>query len=98
LSKFYGIAAARRPTIAIPARWRNRAAHTEHNCGLVIESGQADALAEAITRLSNVPQSLVAMGERARAMVEAHFTRHQALDRWSSKRASVVDAVDENSC
>jgi hypothetical protein len=23
------------------------------------------------------------MGQRARAMLEAHFTRRQALDRWS---------------
>jgi len=48
-----------------------------------IEPGQADALAEAITRLSNDPQSLAAMGLRARALLEAHFTRRQALDHWS---------------
>jgi len=83
-SKFYGIAAAGRPTIAITARDGEIARLIEeHSCGLVIEPGQADALAEAITRLSNDPQSLAAMGQRARALLEAHFTRRQALDHWS---------------
>jgi hypothetical protein len=30
------------------------------------------------------------MGQRARAMLEAHFTRRQALDRWSD----VLDRVE----
>jgi glycosyltransferase involved in cell wall biosynthesis len=90
-SKFYGIAAAGRPTIAITARDGEIARLVlEHSCGLVIEPGQADALAEAIARLSNDPQSLAAMGQRARAMLEAHFTRRQALDRWSD----VLDRVE----
>ena len=90
-SKFYGIAAAGRPTIAITARDGEIARLIqEHSCGLVIEPGRADALAEAITRLSNDAQSLAAMGQRARAMLEAHFTRRQALDRWSD----VLDRVE----
>jgi colanic acid biosynthesis glycosyl transferase WcaI len=90
-SKFYGIAAAGRPTIAITAHDGEIARLIqEHSCGLVIEPGQADALAEAITRLSNDPQSLAAMGQRARAMLEAHFTHRQALDRWSD----VFDRVE----
>jgi glycosyltransferase involved in cell wall biosynthesis len=48
----------------------------------VIEPKQADALADAIARLSSDPQSLAAMGVRARAILGAHFTRRQALDRW----------------
>ena len=55
-SKFYGIAAAGRPTIAITSRQGEIARLVlEHNCGLVIEPGQADALADAIARLSTDP-------------------------------------------
>jgi glycosyltransferase involved in cell wall biosynthesis len=85
------IAAAGRPTIAITARDGEIARLVqEQKCGLVIEPGQADALAQAIARLSGDPQSLVAMGQRARAMLEAYFTGRQALDHWSD----VLDRVE----
>ena len=91
-SKFYGIAAAGRPTIAITARDGEIARLVlEHRCGLVIEPGQADALADAIARLSTDPQSLAAMGARARAMLDANFTRRQALERWRD----LLDRVEQ---
>ncbi len=62
------------------------------SCGLVIEPGQADALAEAIARLSTDPQSLAAMGARARAMLDSNFTRRQALARWRD----VLDRVEQS--
>jgi glycosyltransferase involved in cell wall biosynthesis len=62
----------------------------EHKCGLVIEPGQAAALAEAIARLSSDAQLLATMGARARAMLDANFTRRQALDRWRD----VLDRVE----
>ena len=92
-SKFYGIAAAGRPTIAITARDGEIARLVlEHKCGVVIEPGQADALADAIARLSSDPQSLAAMGEHARAMLDAHFTRRQAFERWRD----VLDRVEQS--
>ena len=93
-SKFYGIAAAGRPTIAITARDGEIARLIqEHNCGLVIEPGQAEALAQTITHLSSDPRSLAAMGQRARAMLEANFSRRQALNRWRD----VLDRVEQSS-
>jgi colanic acid biosynthesis glycosyl transferase WcaI len=90
-SKFYGIAAAGRPMIAITARDGEIAQLIqEHKCGLVIEPGQAAALAEAIARLSSDAQLLATMGARARAMLDANFTRRQALDRWRD----VLDRVE----
>jgi colanic acid biosynthesis glycosyl transferase WcaI len=92
-SKFYGIAAAGRPIIAITARDGEIARLVlEHQCGLVIEPGQADALAEAIARLSTDSQSLATMGARARAMLDEHFTRRQAFDRWRD----VLDRVEHS--
>ena len=91
-SKFYGIAAAGRPMIAITARDGEIAQLVvKHQCGLVVEPGQAHALAKAIARLSIDPQSVSAMGTRARAMLDANFTRRQALDRWRD----VLNYIDE---
>jgi glycosyltransferase involved in cell wall biosynthesis len=82
-SKFYGIAAAGRPTIAITASDGEIARLVQqHKCGLVIEPGQVDALVAALVRLSTDPSSLTTMGTRARIMLDAHFTRRQAIDRW----------------
>jgi len=84
-SKIYGIAAAGRPVIAICARDGEIAQMvTQHHCGIVIEPGQADALVESILRLSEDAELRAAMGLSARAMLDANFTRRQALERWGS--------------
>ena len=90
-SKFYGIAAAGRPILAITARDGEIARLVqEHNCGLVIEPGQADTLAAALAQLSTDTPSLAAMGLRARAMLDARFTRRHAFDQWSD----VLDRIE----
>jgi colanic acid biosynthesis glycosyl transferase WcaI len=82
-SKFYGIAAASRPVIAITATDGEIALLVKkYECGLVVEPGNADALVEALAFLSADSKGTVAMGARARAMLDAHFTRHQSLARW----------------
>jgi glycosyltransferase involved in cell wall biosynthesis len=82
-SKFYGIAAAGRPIIAITDKDGEIARLVEqHGCGLVTAPGQADELAETIARLSTQAERVAEMGSRARAMLEAHFTRRQAFRRW----------------
>jgi glycosyltransferase involved in cell wall biosynthesis len=82
-SKFYGVAAAGRPIIAITARDGEIARLVEQaKCGLVIEPGQAKTLAQEILRLSADTEAVSAMGARARAMLDAKFTRRQALARW----------------
>jgi glycosyltransferase involved in cell wall biosynthesis len=92
-SKFYGIAAAGRPIIAITARDGEIARLVQqHKCGLIIEPGQADALAAALAQLSTDTHSLVAMGVHARTMLDAHFTRRQSLDRWRN----VLDRVEQS--
>ena len=84
-SKFYGIAAAGRPVIAITAKNGEIAQLVEqHACGLVIEPGNAKALAEAITALSGDTERVAAMGKRARAMLDNNFTRRQAFARWQA--------------
>ena len=89
-SKFYGIAAAGRPVIAITAKDGEFARLIrQHDCGFVIEPGHADALAGTLTRLSSDTKCLAAMGLRAREMLEAHFARQHAFERWRSLLADI---------
>ena len=92
-SKFYGIAAAGRPMIAITAKDGEVARLIEqHECGFVIEPGNVDALVKALVALSTDAEGRAALGGRARAMLEAHFTRQQAIERWRD----LLDTVGES--
>src|SRR5215469_4284215 len=83
-SKFYGIAAAGKPIIVIGDKDGEIARLVQqHGCGIVIAPGNADALVDALRRFSNAPETISEMGRRARAMLDGHFTRQQALQRWS---------------
>jgi len=83
--ELYGIAAAGRPIIAVGAsdgevgRLVRR-----HNCGVLVEPGQGELLADRLRCLRANPGRLAEMGRRARAMLEVHFTRRQAFERWRS--------------
>jgi len=82
-SKFYGIAAAGKPIIAIAAKDGELARLVQqHACGVVIEPGDADALVGTLRRLSTERGLLAEMGVRARQMLDAHFTRQKGFERW----------------
>lgn len=91
-SKFYGIAAAGRPIIAVTAATGEIARLVEaHKCGYVVEPGDVRSLIKTIVCLSeNQPQTR-AMGRRARQMLEASFTRRHTLDKWRSLIAEVAN-------
>lgn len=82
-SKFYGIAAAGRPVIAVTdgdgeiARLVARDA-----CGIVVTPGDAAGLATVILALAGDPERIAAMGSAARAMVERDYGRVGAFQRW----------------
>jgi glycosyltransferase involved in cell wall biosynthesis len=83
-SKFYGIAAAGRPVIAITAPDGDITRLVQqHDCGIVITPGDATTLADDLTSLAANPARTDEMGRRARAMLEASFTRQRACARWS---------------
>jgi colanic acid biosynthesis glycosyl transferase WcaI len=84
-SKFYGIAAAGRPLIALTAQEGEvgKLVH-QHRCGLVVTPGDSEALVTAIRHLSRNDESLVAMGHRARRMLDINFSRQHAFSRWTS--------------
>jgi len=89
-SKFYGIAAAGRPTIAVTAKTGEIANLLRvYNCGVVVEPGNSDELVKVISELWSNVTARKTMGRRARAMLEASFTRERAFQDW----ARVVDRV-----
>ena len=96
-SKFYGIAAAGRPIIAVTAADGEiaRLVH-EHNCGTVVTPGDADGLATAIAALAQDNARIASMGANARAMLEANFTRDMAFQRWRAVLARVEAASSVN--
>lgn len=82
-SKFYGIAAAARPIgfIGDPRGELARLVEREH-CGFAVLEGRGDLLADAINELSLQPGRAIAQGERARALLDAIYSRASALARW----------------
>jgi glycosyltransferase involved in cell wall biosynthesis len=82
-SKFYGIAAAGRPTIFIGdgngeiARVLDR-----YGCGITVQTGDGRGLARAIASLATQPQNAREMGRRARQAFEAEFDLPAAVQRW----------------
>jgi glycosyltransferase involved in cell wall biosynthesis len=93
-SKFYGIAAAGKPIVIIGDKNGELARRVQrHGCGIVVAPGDAGALVDALRRLANTPGTISEMGRRARATLDAHFTRQKALHRWSG----LLDQLDNTS-
>lgn len=89
-SKFFGIAAAGRPVIAVTqARGEIARIVTAHECGVVVEPGQGEALAARIVELANDRSVCLAMGQRARAMLESQYGQERALSRFGELLASL---------
>ena len=82
-SKFYGIAAAGRPVIAICTNDGEIARIVkQYQCGCVVEPGNVGALVDLILQLLADAALRAEMGQRARAVLEAHFSSREALARW----------------
>ncbi len=82
-SKIYGIAAAGRPVVMIgsPAGEIGRMLDT-NEFGLTIMPGHADALAQAISGLSDDRPRIGAMGRAARRFIDQHASRAHAFNAW----------------
>jgi colanic acid biosynthesis glycosyl transferase WcaI len=89
-SKFYGIAAAGRPIISIGSKDGELGFLVdEHQCGFRIEEGDVDSLEKAIALLSSDSDLCARMGQRARLMLDDHFTRRQAFESWRALLSKV---------
>jgi glycosyltransferase involved in cell wall biosynthesis len=82
-SKFYGILAVARPVLYVGARDGELARLVrEHDCGIAVESGDADGLADAIRTLASDRERARAMGLRGRALYEKRFAPQIAFVAW----------------
>lgn len=84
-SKFYGIAAAGRPTLFIgdPEGEIGKLVH-RFDCGITIRQGEAAALAEAILLLQRDKLLRDRLGANARKVFEERYDRKIALSAWSA--------------
>ncbi len=94
-SKFYGIAAAGRPTLFIGDPDGEIARLVKDGeCGVAVPIGAAAAVADAVLDLAGSPMRRIAMGHRARSLFEARFTRRIAAAEWVALLRE-VDAAAE---
>jgi glycosyltransferase involved in cell wall biosynthesis len=92
-SKFYGIAAAGRPILVLTGKKGEIAQFVRnHDCGFAIEPGDSATTADAIALLAQNPARCGKMGLNARAMLDAKFTRRQALEQWKNLLDRVAPA------
>lgn len=92
-SKFFGIAAAGRPVIAVVSPEGEIAEVVAGaQCGIVVKPGDPVDLARAIVALADDPVLRRAMGTRARDLIEGKFSRELALQRWEEVLLEVTSA------
>jgi glycosyltransferase involved in cell wall biosynthesis len=90
-SKFYGVAAAGRPTLFIgDVKGEIPAILRAADCGTAVSVGDADGLAEYILRLRNEPALAERLGENARNVFCRHFERSHAIEAWCEVLRDVV--------
>jgi glycosyltransferase involved in cell wall biosynthesis len=90
-SKFYGIAAAGRPTLFIGDQDGEIGRLVEEfACGFTVAQGDGKALANRILQLAQDPQLCATLGARARAAVEKHWNKSQAVEKWEEVLKAVV--------
>ena len=84
-SKFYGIAAAGRPTIFVGSPLGEIARTIAHyRCGCTVSSGDGEALADRILELASNRALCSEMGARARDAFEANWDKREALAKWEA--------------
>jgi colanic acid biosynthesis glycosyl transferase WcaI len=82
-SKFYGIAAAGRPTLFIGAPDGEIARLIdEARCGFTVSPDDAEAVVDRILQLAETPELCAELGARARAAFEQHWTKDRAVEQW----------------
>ena len=93
-SKFYGIAAAGRPTIFIGSKNGEiprilRGAQ----CGFSIEKGQAEEVSRIIRELADDKETCLRLGRRARALFDQRFDSRHAMQAWETVIAATANQI-----
>jgi colanic acid biosynthesis glycosyl transferase WcaI len=90
-SKFYGIAAAGRPTIAVTDPAGEIAEVVgRYQCGAIVTPGDGQALAQAIREFKADRPRLEQMGRNARALLDQSLRKKIALEHWEKLLQTAV--------
>lgn len=90
-SKFYGIAAAGRPTLFLGAPDGEIARLVERTgCGFTVAPGDGAALTARILQLASDPELCASMGARAREAFEQHWDKGHAMAKWEKALEALV--------
>ena len=93
-SKFYGVAAASRPTLFIGAQDGEIARLIErHACGMTVAMGDGAGLAAAITTMARDRDNARNMGHRARAACKAFYSKTRAIEAWHQLVSDVARSI-----
>lgn len=93
-SKLLSIMAAARPVVAsLPVESDARQIVADAGCGICVDAGDGEALAQAILQLGADRALADAMGQRGRAYVEAHFSRQVCAGQMEAILKSVIQEV-----
>lgn len=93
-SKFYGVAAAGRPTVFIGDEDGEIARLiAQHKCGQTVAAGDGRALARTVLDLAGNPDLCRWMGQRARQAFDADLDKPLALARWERLLREVAGAI-----
>jgi colanic acid biosynthesis glycosyl transferase WcaI len=93
-SKFYGIAAAGRPTIFIGSKNGEiprilRGAQ----CGFSVDAGQAEEVSRIIRELADDKETCLRLGRRARALFDQRFDTRYAMQAWETVIAATANQI-----
>lgn len=81
--KFYTAMAAGRPILAIIGEYSEIARVVkEYNCGIVVNNGDAEGVAEALLKLQKDKKLCSMMGANARKVLEDNFTKNHAISKY----------------
>ncbi len=98
-SKFYGIAAAGRPTVFVGSPEGEIAGLlSSGSAGLAVAEGDGAGLAGAILRLRDDPGLRETMGRHARRLCDERFSREKALGRWKRVLEAGSGAAGTDGC
>ena len=93
-SKFYGIAAAGRPTIFIGSKnGEIPRILREAQCGFSIETGQAEEVSRIIRELADDKETCLRLGRRARALFDQRFDARHAVQAWEAVIAAAANPI-----
>lgn len=91
-SKFYGILASGRPVLLIARQSCDLARVVQTaGCGLVVEPGEANELAQKLLEMSKQPERVMNMGKRSLDLYQQHFGFERSLARYETLLKTLLE-------